>query len=350
MGKSMKRIVGTAVIWLSACGAPGKSAGEATRLARELGYLVVPASETSYYRFEELALSEHMQNGETKALPFAPAPPGRPLASACDAKSGTAAVAYSKALAALDLVEGQTKWLPVEWPVEPRILSVSGTLAATVAGDDLSVWRVRDAKLLWRESSAAWLKAHGLKQIDYVLPLSPDEFLLVASKPVGFASAARLFAFHVSRAAGDWQSSNDHQIPEISNLHRITSDGQDLYLAGVEEQTRPGHGGGPELIQTLAVVRLSAKDFSRTVLVKEELHQLETDVEDLTGGPGWVGVVLRDGQTKGHELRIYRTGTAPGAARVVYNKSLPTVLGASWISENLAAVWGAGAAEFVELP
>ena len=157
-------------------------------------------------------------------------------------------------------------------------------------------------------------------------------------------------AYHVSRAAGDWQSSNDHLIPEISNLHRCTSDGQDIYLAGVEEESRPGHGGGPELIQTLVAVRLSVQDFSRTVLVKEEQHQLETDVEDLTGGPGWVGVVLRDGQTKQHALRIYRTSSSPGAVRVVYDKTSSSALTALWVSKDLAVSWDRTEAKFVALP
>jgi hypothetical protein len=334
----------------TACGSPQESAGERSRLGAELGWLVVPAGETSNYRFEEHALSEHLQSGESRTLPFAPAPPGKPLASACDVQGGSAAVAYTHALAALDLVEGRIKWLPVEWPVQPRILSVSGTLAATLAGDDLSVWRVRDAKLLWRESTAAWLHARGLTRIDYALPLSPDEFLLVASKPVGFASASRLLAYRVSRAGGDWRSSNDHLVPELSNLHRCTSDGRDVYLAGVQEETRPGRGAGPELIQTLVVVRLSAGDFSRAVLVREELHRLETEVEDLTAGPGWVGVVLKDGQTGEFALRIHRTTEDARTARLVYERtgSGPTL--AAWMGPSLAVVWNAEGSSFVAVP
>lgn len=335
---------------ISACSGPQRGAGEPARLAADLGWLVVPAGETSFYRFEESALSEEAQDGTVTPLPFAPSAPGKPLSSACDHQTDTAAVAYSRALVALDLVEGKVKWLPVTWPAEPRVISVAGGLAATLAADDLSLWRVRDAQLLWREGTRAWLDQNRLTQIDYALPLSPDEFLLIARKPAGFASASKLFAYRVSRAGGDWQSSNDHLIPEITNLHRCTSDGRDIYLAGVQEESRPGHGGGPELIQTLVVVRLSVADFSRTVLVREELHQLETDVEDLTAGPGWVGVVLRDGQTREHTLRIYRTRDDARTARVVYDKVASETLLATWMGPDLGVVWSAAGTSFVAVP
>jgi len=335
---------------LAALGACAGTRESAQTRRDDVGWLVVPASESSYYRFETSALAEHARNGALTPLAFAPAPPGTLLSSACDLRSATAAVAYGAALAVIDLAEGRVQWLPVGFRSPPHVLSVSGSLAATVAQADVSLWRVRDGQLLWSEDAGPWLKAHGLTQIDYALPLAPDEFLLIASKPVGFAAAAKLFAYRVSRAAGDWQSSTDHLIPEISNLHRCTSDGSDIYLAGVQEESRPGRGAGPELIQSLVVVRLSARDLSRVVLVREELHAVETEVVDLTAGPGWVGVVLRAGRTQENVLRIYRTSDEARGAQLAYNLSSPERLRATWVSERLAVVCDAQVARFVDVP
>ena len=104
------------------------------------------------------------------------------------------------------------------------------------------------------------------------------------------------------------------------------------------------------LIQSLVVVRLSARDLSRVVLVREELHAVETEVVDLTAGPGWVGVVLRAGRTQENVLRIYRTSDEARGAQLAYNLSSPERLRATWVSERLAVVCDAQVARFVDVP
>src|SRR5688572_13568344 len=263
--------------------------------------LAVPAGGAAFYRFgaQQVELVDAGSaavveaNVPSEPLPgdFAPiAVPegaGLPAAVGVDRESAQAAVAYEHKLAAVDLARGNVRWLDAAWNGAPRSVAVTGGLAAMVSGDTVSIYSLRDGSCLQREGLERWLESFSLERLEYALPLSRTEFLLVGFRPMGLTSGSQALVQKVDLGGMSREAKQIALLPALDHVQACAYAGGALFVAGVREFDRrlPGQPPRPgDLAQTLTVYRIDPADLSQKAIVQMERRELSTHVrEDAVG-------------------------------------------------------------------
>ncbi len=331
---------------LGACGSTG------TAPARRLGEpLVVPAGGSSFYRFGEngvelLEASAPSQAPTPQDASFtkAPADAGLPAAAGVDRETGWAAVAFERKLAVVELSQGSLRWFDAPWSEAPYSVAVTAGLAATVSGDKVAIYALRDGECLQQEDLSAWLERFGLEQLCYALPLSRTEFLLVGFKPMGLVSQPQAMVQRIDLSGIETEASNIALLPDLMHVEACAYVGDALYVAGVREEDHrlPGRPPQPgDLKQTLIVYRIEPQGLTQRVIVRMERNALGTRVSDMAVGDGALSVVL-----DGEELLVFELG--PGvASQPVDRANVEPGTCATWLEGNRLALVGPKGSEVV---
>jgi len=287
-------LLGLVLVVLSACRAAPP---------RHDGPFLVPAGESDYLLFSHTSVIG--PQGRKEAVP---AGAGRVVGAAVSLVSGWACVAYQSQMAFVDLASGEILWARV--PVgDADFVSLGGEAAAYGADDTVTFVRVPTGEELWREDTSPWLEERGLARLDYVWPLSEDEFLLLGSKAPG-VSWAKVVVQKITRAYGRWQALSTNDISKILTwVDRCVSDGEGLYVVGVKENLQMGTRRRPgRLWHNLVAVHVDPGDWVTRTVIDEEQQQRETLITDIAVGPGLLAIVRDASRLDVYE--VYETGQA----------------------------------------
>jgi len=315
--------------------------------------LAVPAGGATFYRFGseqvELVHAERAVEASAKAeeeAPLAvPAGAGLPAAVGVDRESGQAAVAYEHQLAVVDLARGSVRWLDAAWSQPPHCVAVTGGLAAMVSGDTVSIYSLRDGQCLQREELARWLESFSLERLEYALPLSRTEFLLVGFRPMGLTSASQALVQKVDLGGLSREAKQIALLPGLADVQACTYVGGALFVAGVREEDRrlPGQPPRPgDLAQTLTVYRIDPQDLSQKQVVKMPRHELSTTVREIAVGDRGLCVLLEEG-----DLLVFGLGAADVASEAVDQRPVAAGTSATWLEEGRLALIGPAGSQIV---
>ncbi len=113
----------------------------------------------------------------------APAQAGELRASGKDQSTGYAAVLYEGALAVVDLYNEDVTWSYLSLPAGCATLAMGNCLAGVTAGSTGAVVTMPEGEIAWSLDLGPSLDNFDLDRADYLLPLSAETFVLVASRP-----------------------------------------------------------------------------------------------------------------------------------------------------------------------
>jgi hypothetical protein len=316
--------------------------------------LAVPAGGATFYRFgaDQVELVDAgaaavEASAGAEAQPLAvPADAGRPAAVGVDRESAQAAVAYERKLAVVDLARGNVRWLEAAWGSAPQSVAVTGGLAATVSGDTVSIWSLRDGQCLQREELARWLESFALERLEYALPLSRTEFLLVGFRPMGLTSESQALVQKVDLGGISREAKQIALLPDLADVQACAYAGGALFVAGVREEDRrlPGQAPRPgDLAQTLTIYRIDPGDLSQKAVVRMERHELSTTVRELAVGERGLCVLLEEG-----DLLVFELGGTDVASQAVDHARVADGTSATWLEEDRLALIGPMGSQIVQ--
>lgn len=298
---------------VSSCSSPG-GGGFAPREAGA----VLPAGSSSYLLFDATGISQR-RGGETLwAKNYAT---GSPSASGFDLEGGWACVGYSNQLAMLQLGDQEPRWVPSPEPGLYRSIGVRDDLAAITIGGNVHTVEIPSGEVVSKLAAGQWVAARGQETVDYALPLSRDEVVLLSSEEEGGFKEGTVMAFRMDRSQGTWRQTQDARFPAMHWVERAVSAGNDLYVAGLWEEMIPQAGGGMgRFEQTLIVVRLGLDSFLNEVLVQERVDT-GTKVLDVSVGTDALALLFASGEVRVFDLRSrarLRREFFPGAESIAW--------------------------------
>lgn len=295
------------------------STGSGGFVPREAG-AVLPAGGGSYLLFDETGISQRRGSETLWAKSYGT---GAPSAAGFDLEGGWACVGYANQLAMLQLGDTEPRWVPSPEPGLYRSIGVRDDLAALTVGGNVHVVEIPGGEVVSRLAAGQWVAARGQETVDYALPLSRDEVVLLSSEEEGGFKEGTVMAFRMDRSQGTWRQTQDARFPAMHWVERAVSAGNELYVAGLWEEMIPRAGSGVGLgsfEQTLIVVRLGLDSFLNEVLVQERV-ETGTKVLDVSVGTDALAVLFASGEVRVFDLTSrarLRREHFPGAESIAW--------------------------------
>jgi len=282
----------------------------------------------------------------------APATAGALRASGKDQSTGYAAVLYQGALAIVDLYNEDVTWSNMSLPAGRATLAMGDRLAGLVAGSTGGIVTIPGGEMAWKKDLGPWLGDFDLDRADYLMPVSEDTFVLVASRAPSAFGSSRIVAQKIDRSSGSWRLlGGEGDIPAISRLGACTNVGGTLYVAGIHERVAPGTGTkAGTMQQILRVYRYDPETGDSRMVVEEAQFDRRTEVIDIAAG--------RDPATKADLVSVLNgTGTlkvyeVPPSGRTSSAKFTDNYAGATstaWVSPTRVAVEVSGALQYFDV-
>lgn len=300
--------------------------------------LVLPQGDESYLVFREGRMDVY--RGREHSGHDISTLNGKPAAAGVDRNTLWAAVAYDRAFAAFPLAEPQPTWNSAAWPAPPGVVAVAGERATVTSGDLVLVFDVTEPdKPIWQQDTRVWLDKMGVDYLHYAVSLSADRLVLAGYDATTFGGKVVLLDVPVNEGGENIQVI---PVAGLSQLHRCTSDGMTIYLAGTRERQRQ-----QTVSQTMAPLVIDLRVYAFDPVnrgVKNVLDRADHDesliVTDLVVGPEAVAVVYSD-----RLLKIYSHG---GAELLVRQFDEPVSV--AWTSSDQFAVSSSGEPVLLTLP
>jgi hypothetical protein len=234
--------------------------------------------------------------------------------------------AFEKGFVCLGLSSEGVFWKPGAWSRRPAAICVSGELLAALdeeGEDSVALFRLPDGRRLTRddqEDLRRWRRDCGLERLDFVVPLSAQEFVVVGSRSLGLLSPSETVAirFDLAKSGAD-RVVAELRLRDMTILGGCRFDGKHVVLAGVHEDARPVPGPGlhaGQLLRSLYVVRVDPKALTLQTLVRERLEDELQEIRQVAVDNDLVVVGFADG-----ECVAYR-GKADGRASRVFREWL----------------------------
>ncbi len=313
------------LVLLAACSASGTR----ERAARPQP-VVLPAGGESYVVFDAGRIARHGPDGVEWQEPA----PGVPSAAGYDLGSGWACVGYDDALAMVRLGGKRVERAASPLPGPCRTIGVHADVAALNAGGRVELVSIPAGTSEASLDASAWLAQFDLDAVDYALPTSACEVLLVVSRAVN-AFTGDVRVLRASRCDGSWKNDGETALRGLTWVERCESDGRSIYVAGVFERAQPGALGRPgRLLQRLVVLKVDLATLRATELVADDRAERSTRVRDLAVGSEAVAVLLDSG-----ELSIF---AASGSDARLRREHLPGAEAVAWTGPGTLVVLAGG--------
>jgi len=304
------------------------------------GPVVLPAGGSSFFQFESTRVARH-EGGEVAWEAEHPSA-GPPVVGAVDLSSAWAAVGYERRLAFVQLSTRKVSWVPS--PLVGRLsdLSIRGETALLRDGSRVLAIRVPSGSVLWEHEFASHLEQSEVNSLDYALPESDDEIVVLASRQGTAWTDGVVKVQRLDRSRGNWRVRNENRLPGFTWVHQAESDGAELYVAGLREETQRRVGGAGRLWQWLVISKVDLGSLEATELVYTVRQERETVVTDLVIGTGAVAVIL-DGRT----LQVFRLVEGGTASAPIFERTFAKADSVAWISDQELVVQTANGTELV---
>jgi len=304
---------------LSSC--KGTAAGES--FDPQEGVVVIPAEASSFLIFDERGVSKRSAE-EVEWIQEHPLR-GKPSAAGIDLESGWVCVGYSDQLAFVMLGAREADWAPSPQPGLYRSIAVKNGLAAVSADNRVHVLEVPTGAVIDSFDAGAWIARLDQDDVDYALPLSETEVMLLTSRRVGTFTDGKIVAFLADKSRGNWQVKQQVEFPGLTWIHRCASVGDTVYVSGLREETQLRAGNRPpDLHQFLVIYAVDPTTLLSQELVFERrnLPPPATIIRDLAVGTEALAVLIDPG-----ELRVY--GLTRGA--LLHEEYFPHVESVAWL-------------------
>jgi len=219
---------------------------------------------------------------------------GRPLASGRNHASGRYVVVYERGLVAVEAgSRGEPQWFALDWDGTPQTVSVAGDLAAVVTDERILVVDLDSGKPVMRPAIDYWIDEPAMKTLHFASPdaFSPRGAIVV----VGSGSDGSAPVISVSSQASAWKPVPT-PLPRLERLHACTSDGDDVYLAGVSEAWHPDPKKKRETVKNLVVVRFDARTRRSEVVADSPHPDSGAVVRSIDVGSGVIVLSLERGE------------------------------------------------------
>lgn len=292
------------------------------------GPVVLPAGGSSYLSFDASRV-ERVKDGEVEWQEDHTAA-SDPVAAACDLGSAWAAVGYRSQIAFAQLASRRVLWTAnpfAAWSGARAGLSLRGSTATLWKDSRVMAVRVPKGDVLWDTDVREHLESTDLNRLDYALPRGDDEVVVLASREGSAFTDGVVRVQRIDRSRGDWRIRNENTLRGLTWVHRATSEGDALFVAGVREEVQLGGPG--RLWQWLVVNRVDLESLEVTELVSSEIQKRETVVRDFAVGTDVFGLLLDEGT-----VQIYRVVDGRGASAPIVERTYDAADSIAWISED----------------
>ena len=311
---STRWFIAPIALLMAACG----SLGASERFEPHPRPIVLPTGEGDYVLFNE---GNIRRTGVAEASWTEPSSSGaaQPSAAGYDLDAGWACVGYSDQLAFVPLGGRNIRWVDAPAAGLHRSIAVRGELAAVNSGDRVRILEVPSGLEVESIAGGALLRAVDQDEFDYAEPLSDSELLLIASRDVDAFTDGRVVAMRIARGANAWEMQSHNELLGLTWADQCASKGDQVYVAGIWEETRLRSGDMPELFQSLVILRVDAETLQAKELVRDD-HEPPTTVLDVAIGMDELAVLLGTGEVRvyslqdGRSLRRQRFGRAESIA------------------------------------
>lgn len=287
------------------------------------GDVVVPADASSFLLFDERGVSKRSADAVEWVQEHAVH--GKPSAAGVDLDGGWACVRYADQLAFVMLGAREADWAPSPEPGVYRAIAVKGDLAAVTAKNRVHLLEVPTGEVVDSFDAGAWIARLDQDDVDYALPISGTEVMLMTSRRVGTFTDGKVVAFLADRSQGDWRVKQQVEFPGLTWVHRCASAGDTVYVSGLREETQLQAGNRPpELHQFLVVQAVDPNTLLSHELVYERrnLPPPPTIVRDLAVGTEALALLVEPG-----EIRVYSLDR--GA--LLHERFFPRVDSITWL-------------------
>jgi hypothetical protein len=309
----------------------------------------LPTGEPTFFLFktdsvEKFKGDKRDPSEDIKVPPHA----GRPYRSGVDLETGWACVSYENKLAMIQLMNREVDWTEQALPHQVRrgFLSIMNDMIAITTNSAITVLSGPRKNILWsvdRGQSKRWLRTFGLECIEYTVPLSKNNFLLVCSRKMGLFSKPKVVIQRIDRSHGQWRLINENIVTGLTHLHQCTGDGKSLYLAGIHEMSQLGAGYDlGRLWQTIVVIKIDLDNLERHELVWEERQQAGFIIQDFAVGDELTALLINPN----NEVRIYR-GERTGSPE--YKNYVAGAKSIEWLSKDDIVVLSDNGPQVIEI-
>jgi len=296
--------------------------------------LIIPAGEGKHRVFRDRVIEEW--RGKTWIESHAIDPDiGAVACGAEGIESDWAALVYERGLAFTPLSGGRVAVVQNASSANAVCVAVKGEFVAVLDREELAVLRIPTGRQVWRRR----LPADG-RSWYYALPTSETRVIMVGAQDY-YTPIAQL----VDLSTGDMRILNNNTLKEsLSRVHRCAGDGRYLYVAGVNEWSRPGRlNNDGNLFQNLVVLRIDPDTLEAHALVQEPRHERECEVTGLAVNRDRVAMVVKlyQGERQQiHELRVYSVGSEGAEAAAIYKQQFREQCSICWAGSRELAIAG----------
>jgi len=276
--------------------------------------ILLPAGEGDHVLFDAGRIVK-TKGGEEEWSEPANSAEEQPSAAGFDLDAGWACVGYSDRLAFVQLGGKRIRWCDPPGPGPHRSIAVRGELVAVNSGREVSVLEVPSGERVEGFDAGRWLKQFAQDEVDYAEPVSDTDLVLITSRDVGALTDGRVLAIRTQRAPNGWLLAGENHLRALTWADQCVSKGDDLFVAGVWEETRLRSGRAPELFQSLVVLALDVETLQVRELVRAE-HATPTIVVGVAVGVDELAVLLAPG-----EVRVYSLAQGSLLRRQVFPRA-----------------------------
>lgn len=282
--------------------------------------VVVPASDGSYLLFDASGIS--LRRGQTVNWIDQGGRRGMPSAAGFDLRGEWACVGYSDELAFMPLGAEEASWVASPNPGLYRSIAVNNEIAAVLAPSGrLYLLDVPFGESIDEFPTAELLRDFDQDRIDYALPLTAEEVVLLSSRDVGPTTDAKVLLTRANKSSGTWRF-QPLELPDLDWVHCAASSGASLYVVGLREETQLRAQQRPELRQRLVVEQIDLDRLEATAIVDEDrpIPPPGTVVEGIALGNDAIGLLLESDEVLVYSLdgaRIHRERVA-GAQSIAW--------------------------------
>jgi hypothetical protein len=232
-------------------------------------------------------------------------------------------------------------WTPCELGAMVSAAIVAERLAV-VGRSGVKVLRVPSAEPIWEGKPTT-----GLTYLHHAHPLSDQETLLVGTTGGSMVRDSQVVLRRADRSRGDWEIT-DTVVPRLSWVGACASAGDNLFVAGTWEDSRPVTSiGGKQrpLLQNIVVVRVQTSNLRTTEIVDTPVHSYETQVTDAAAGADLLAIVVDE-----RELRVFGALGDQPAVAPIFQRAYADPIAITWLAPRRIAVQTGSDVQFVDIP